>query len=102
MSDYSTNSSSKLRFIFLTLFVLAVVAAGGVYFMTRPKNQILSPLPKAPSFQIIFYTPTPVESLPTSTPSATPKVKAGPTTKPTTKPTPKPTTVITPTSKPTE
>jgi hypothetical protein len=89
------NPKKSLLLIIIILLLLSV----GLYLFLQGQKKLVSPVPSKPSFELIFYTPTPGETIPTSTPSATPKVKK--TGSPTG--TPKPTfkISITPTAKPT-
>lgn len=60
----------------LAALILIVLIIAISYFWISRNEGIVSPVPPKPSFQIIYYTPTPGMTTPTSTPSATPKVKA--------------------------
>lgn len=75
--ELERSSKSKASLIFVILFLLAVL--GLIYLFIKGKNKLVSPVPKEPSFQVIYYTPTPGATTPTSTPSATPKPKKTPT-----------------------
>ncbi len=72
--------------IIFLLVVILLIAAGGIYMWFKGSQKIISPVPPQPSFEVIFYTPTPAPVTPTSIPSVTPRVK--PTTVPTKAPTP--------------
>ena len=75
--------------LFVFIGVILVVA-GVIFFFSRNKKELISPIPKQPSFEVIFTTPTPGQATPASTPSATPRAKA------TVVPSPKPTKGATP------
>jgi hypothetical protein len=82
------------RFNILIPVVLCIAVVAGVIFYSSKSKKLLSPLPEAPDFEVVFYTPVPEGTTPTSTPSATPKgQKSGstPTVKPTNKPSVSPT-----------
>lgn len=80
----------------IPLFVtMGVIIVGGViFFFATRKSELVSPVPKQPSFEVVFYTPTPGVITPTFSPSATPKVKS------ISSPLPKPTKGVTPSVKP--
>lgn len=88
--DLDRQQKSKTPFIFFVLVFLA--ALGLVYLFIQGRNQFVSPVPKEPSFSVIYYTPTPISTTPTSTPSATPKPTKVPVTS-------APTKTVTPTAK---
>lgn len=93
--SYLGSRQKKLPIpLFITIGV--IIAGGVIFFFATGKNELISPLPKQPSFEVVFYTPTPGAVTPTATPSATPKVK--PTAAPTKalSPTPKVTSIATP------
>lgn len=89
---------------FAVLLVFILIVAGALIFVGGRKN-LVSPIPKEPTFKVIFYTPTPEPVTPTSTPSATPKVKTASTATPKPSPkdtgTPTPKATVSPTVKPT-
>jgi len=91
----------------IVIVIFIIIISSGVYLWLVGKSKVISPIPEEPSFEMIFYTPTPAESELTSSPSATPKDEGTPkpTAKPTAKPTVKPTVekeeAPTPTEKPT-
>ena len=99
--DRKKNSYQWL--VWALLIILAVVVLVIGYFWISGKDKMIRPIPAKPSFEVVFYTPTPAESTPTSTPSATPKVKAvvKPTATPKLTATPKPTVTVTPKLSPT-
>ena len=73
---YLRTRGEKKNFLPLILiFLIIVVIAVAVIFLTRGKKYIVSPIPPKPSFEVVFYTPTPLPVTPSSTPSATPKGK---------------------------
>ncbi len=85
--NYLGHAKPKKRWgIIFLLVVILLITAGGIYMWFKGNQKIISPVPPQPSFEVIFYTPTPAPVTPTSTPSATPKVK--PTTAPTKAPIP--------------
>lgn len=79
------NSTQWLFWVFLIILAVVILVIGYYWFAGR--DRMIRPIPAKPSFEVVFYTPTPAETTPTSTPSATPKVKA--TAKPTVTPKPK-------------
>lgn len=83
---------SKQRKWPLPLFIITgvIIVGGVIFFFATRKNELISPVPKQPSFEVVFTTPTLGPVTPTSTPSATPKAKA------TVIPSPKPTKGLTP------
>ncbi|OGG20640.1 hypothetical protein A3D03_00400 [Candidatus Gottesmanbacteria bacterium RIFCSPHIGHO2_02_FULL_40_13] len=99
--DRKKNSNLWLVWTLLIILVVVVLVIG--YFFINGKDRMIRPIPAKPSFEVVFYTPTPGETIPTSSPSATPKVKA--TVKPTAAPkltvTPKPTVTVAPKLSPT-
>lgn len=80
---------------FVVIFLLVIIGLTAYYFLTA-RNKLISPLPESPTFEVIFYTPTP-PPVTISTPSATPKTtpKPAPTGKP------KPTVTLAPSLSPT-
>lgn len=96
MRDSSNKGFGFIIFILIVLLILA-----GIFLFSRFGKKIVSPVPPEPDFKVIYYTPTPEQSL-TSTPSATPKIKSSPTSetkiKPTvtSKPTPSVSATVTP------
>lgn len=66
------SGNNYLKFVPI---IIVVTIIGGVLFLFLRKPKIVSPLPETPSFEVIFYTPSPEPITPTSSPSATPKVK---------------------------
>lgn len=102
--DLDRQQKSKAPLVFLVLFLLVI--GGLIYLFIQGRSQFVSPVPKEPSFSVIYSTPTPGATTPTSTPSATPKPKKTPApTKAETTPTPAatvtPTAAPSPTAKPT-
>lgn len=91
------RKNSRQWLFWVLLIILAVVVFGILFYWIFGRDRMIRPIPAKPSFEVVFYTPTPAESTPTSTPSATPKVKA--VVKPTT--TPKPKATSTPSLSPT-
>ncbi|MCL4339345.1 hypothetical protein M1271_06685 [Patescibacteria group bacterium] len=79
--DNSQNGSLRN---FIIIIILLVIIGGSLLFI-KSRAKMVSPVPPQPNFQVIYYTPTPGTTSPTSTPSATPKVKS-----PTSTPVPKP------------
>ncbi len=76
---YLPGKDEKKNFLPLILiFIFIVIIVMGVVFLMRGNKKIISPIPPKPSFEVIFYTPSPLPATPTSTPSATPKVKKTP------------------------
>lgn len=70
--------SRRVPIRLLVAILLLGAAVLAVYFFLTGRKKLLSPLPEAPAFEVIFYTPTPEpESI--STPSATPKTTPKPT-----------------------
>ncbi len=93
MQEYIGESSGKKSgFLFLILFLIIIAGVG--FLFIQGKKKLVSPIPSEPTFEVIFYTPTPGQTTPTSTPSATPKVKL-----PTSTPKPSPKTTVSPTVK---
>ncbi len=88
--SYLGSRQRKWPIHLFVLIGIILVVAGVIFFFSRNKKELISPIPKQPSFEVIFTTPTPGQATPTSTPSATPKVKA------TVVPSPKPTKAVTP------
>jgi hypothetical protein len=84
-----SKPNSKGLAILIFVGVIILVIGGGAYLYFKGKQQMVSPIPPEPTFQEIFYTPTPPEMSPTSTPSATPKGKKSPTPSPKATATPK-------------
>lgn len=97
------RKNSNLWLVWVLLIILAVVVLVVGYFWISGKDRMIRPIPAKPSFEVVFYTPTPAESTPTSSPSATPKVKAvvKPTAAPKLTATPKLTVTATPKLSPT-
>lgn len=74
--NYLGHAKPKKRWgIIFLLVVIILIAVGGIYLWFKGSQKIISPVPPQPSFEVIFYTPTPAPVTPTSSPSATPKVK---------------------------
>src|SRR3989337_1937828 len=69
-----------LGIAFIALFVVAIGA--GIYLFFKSREKIVSPVPLQPTFEVVFFTPTPVPASPTSTPSATPRAGRTPTVTP--------------------
>lgn len=89
--------------VWVLLIILAVVVFVIGYYWIFGRDRMIRPIPAKPSFEVVFYTPTPGETTPTSSPSATPKVKASvkPTATPKLTVTPKPSVTVTPKLSPT-
>lgn len=68
------SQTSKLTVV-VAILLLIFIVGGGLFLYLKSKEKLVSPVPSQPNFQVIFYTPTPGETTPTSTPSATPKAK---------------------------
>ena len=85
--NYISHTKPKKRWgIIFLLVVILLIALSGIFLWFKGSQKIISPVPPQPSFEVIFYTPTPLHVTPTLVPSATPKVK--PTIVPTKGPTP--------------
>lgn len=87
---YLNQKASKLPGIIIAAIIILILAGLAAYVIFQGQKRYVSPVPSKPTFELVFYTPTPEFTAPTSTPSATPKLKK-----------PLPTTTIKPTSKPT-
>lgn len=74
-TTYLKAQEKKPPVIIILVIIVTLVILGGLYFWFKGRSKLVSPVPAEPDFEVIFYTPTPSETLPTSTPSATPKVK---------------------------
>lgn len=81
--------------IFIFLGVLLVCAGAYLYMNREPV--IISPVPAAPNFEVVFMTPTPTVLVPTDTPTPTPKGGKSPTAVPTKKISPTSKVTVTPT-----
>ena len=75
--NYTGSPPSKNYFGVIIVILVLVVIAASIFFLTGRKK-IISPLPDEPSFEVVFYTPTPSQETPTSSPSATPVEKKSP------------------------
>lgn len=64
------SQTSKWTAVVVVLMIVFIIVGGGYLYIKSGEN-LVSPVPREPSFQVIFYTPTPGETTPTSTPSAT-------------------------------
>lgn len=82
---YIGQRTNKKWLLPLTVIAVVVGVSFLIFFFLINKEKMVSPIPSKPSFEVIFYTPTPGAATPTSTPSATPKVKKAPTVVPTIK-----------------
>lgn len=112
MDTYYNPREKRNSWLPVVLILMVFLIIGyGAYLAFGQNKKVLSPIPAKPDFELIFYSPTPSESVPTMTPTVTPKQKKGtaaaptPTTAaksssptPTVKATPKPT--VKPTAKP--
>jgi hypothetical protein len=86
------DSGSKWN-VLLIIFGIIVLVITVVLFIMKGDRKIISPIPPKPDFEVIFQTPVPSFTEPTSTPSATPKLKKAVSTitvKPSTNPTSNP------------
>lgn len=63
----------------LIVLGILILAGASFYFLSSSSRKMVSPIPPQPSFEIIFYTPTPIPTEEPATPSATPKGKKAPT-----------------------
>lgn len=97
MEETYVGEKSRNWPFFLGILVVLILIVVGVFLWLAGSKKLVSPVPPKPSFEVIFYTPTPGPVTPSATPSATPKGKKAPTNTP--KPSPKAT--IAPTVKPT-
>jgi hypothetical protein len=87
---YLRPSGEKRRWgRFLLLVLVVLIVAASIFFLVGRGKKIISPVPPKASFEVTFYTPTPLPISPSSTPSATPKGKKAPSATPSVKVTPK-------------
>lgn len=55
----------------LAVIGIFILISGGVFLWVKASQKLVSPIPPKPSFEVIFYTPSPLPASPTSTPSGT-------------------------------
>ncbi|OGG16400.1 hypothetical protein A3D77_01030 [Candidatus Gottesmanbacteria bacterium RIFCSPHIGHO2_02_FULL_39_11] len=71
--DQMEQAPKKGKKAGILILLGVILLCGGIYLYLNREPVIISPVPSAPNYEVVFTTPTPTVEAPTDTPTPTPK-----------------------------